>query len=198
VLRNILQAAVKGGAIRSNPCAGIRVARAKRQEPVFLRPDQVHRLAAEVANPPRPTRHPQRRYPEYRLLILFAAYTGLRASELAALKVRRLSLLDPKRASVEVVEAVTEVGAKEVDGGLALGDTKNNSHRRVGIPAFLIEELRKHTNDMGPDDLIFRSPEGGPLRHKNFYDRHFRPAVAHAGLPSRTRFTTSVTRTRLS
>jgi hypothetical protein len=49
---------VKGGAIRSNPCAGIRVARAKRQEPVFLRPDQVHRLAEEVANPPRPTRHP--------------------------------------------------------------------------------------------------------------------------------------------
>jgi integrase len=188
VLRNVLQTAVKGGAIRSNPCAGIKVARAKPQEPVFLTPDQVHRLAEEVARPPRPPRHPQRRYPEYRLLVLFAAYTGLRASELAALKVRRMSLLNQKRASLQVVEAMTEVGAREVEGGLALGDTKNNSHRRVGIPAFLVEELREHTAGLGPDDLVFRSPEGGPFRHKNFYNRHFRPAVARAGLPSRTRF----------
>jgi Phage integrase family len=39
-----------------------------------------------------------------------------------------------------------------------------------------------------PDALVFGAPEGGPLRHRNFYRRRFRPAVADAGLPERTRF----------
>jgi integrase len=188
VLRNVLQTAVKGGAIRSNPCAGIRIAQAKRQEPVFLSVDEVRRLADEIADPPRPSRHAHREYPEYGLLVLFAAYTGLRSSELVALKVRRLSLMNPRQASVEVLEAITEVGAEDGVGGLALGDTKNNGHRRVGIPSFLVHDLVMQTAGMGSDDLVFRSPDGGPLRHKNFYARHFKPAVARAGLPRRTRF----------
>jgi len=39
-----------------------------------------------------------------------------------------------------------------------------------------------------PDDLVFSSPEGGPLRHGNFYVRHFKPAVFRADLSSRTRY----------
>ncbi len=35
---------------------------------------------------------------------------------------------------------------------------------------------------------MFVSPEGGTLNHKNFYRRHFKPAIAAAGLPPQTRF----------
>ncbi len=35
---------------------------------------------------------------------------------------------------------------------------------------------------------MFYSPEGGTLNHKNFYRRHFKPAVLAAGLPAETRF----------
>jgi len=33
-----------------------------------------------------------------------------------------------------------------------------------------------------------RQPDGGPLRHSNWYPRHFKPAVVRAGLPNGTRF----------
>jgi Phage integrase family len=35
---------------------------------------------------------------------------------------------------------------------------------------------------------VFSAPDGGPLRHRNFYRRRFPPAVAEAGLPEGTRF----------
>jgi integrase len=35
---------------------------------------------------------------------------------------------------------------------------------------------------------VFEGPDGGPLRHSNWYPRHFQPAVLRAGLPSGTRF----------
>ncbi len=38
------------------------------------------------------------------------------------------------------------------------------------------------------DDFVFTSSRGGPLRHSNFYARHFKPAVIRAGLPEATRF----------
>jgi len=35
---------------------------------------------------------------------------------------------------------------------------------------------------------VFISPEGGTLNHKNFYRRHFKPAVTAAALSPKTRF----------
>ena len=35
---------------------------------------------------------------------------------------------------------------------------------------------------------MFTAPEGGPLQHRTFYRRFFRPAVESAGLPSALRF----------
>jgi len=35
---------------------------------------------------------------------------------------------------------------------------------------------------------VFTATEGGPLRWRNFYARHFRPAVARARLPKQLRF----------
>ena len=119
-------------------------------------------------------------FPEYSLLVRFAAYTGLRAGELGALRVCRLDLL---RRRVEVTESVSEV-----KGHLVFGPTKTYQNRSVPIPRFLCEEIALALTGKGPDDFVFSAPEGGPLRHGNFYARHFKPALRHAGLPKAVRF----------
>src|SRR5690606_14629884 len=71
----VMGAAVDARLIRDNPCHGVRPPRAaSRHEPRFLTPAEVEALAACVEAP-------------YDLLVRFAAYTGLRWGEVAALRV---------------------------------------------------------------------------------------------------------------
>jgi integrase len=118
----------------------------------FLTAAQVEQLAAVIAAP-------------YPLLVRFDADTGLRAGELAALRVGRLDLL---RGACEVVESATEVANE-----LVWGATKTYERRTV----------RRHA----PDDLVFTMPEGGPLREPKFAGRDLKPAARAAGLPAALR-----------
>jgi len=120
--------------------------------------------------------------PELGLLVRFTAYMGLRAGETAGLRVGKLDFL---RSSVEVCESATEV-----NGQLVYGPTKNYQRRRVPLLPFLRDDLAAHLQAKRRDqsDFVFASPEGGPLRHNNFYRRHFKPAVLQAGLPVTVRF----------
>lgn len=68
------------------------------------------------------------------------------------------------------------------DKGLIFGSTKTGVTRSVGIPMFLADMLADQMEG-GPDSLVFTSLQGGPLRHGNFYRRHFKPAV-RAALPA--------------
>jgi integrase len=103
-------------------------------------------------------------------LITFAAYTGLRAGELAALRWERVDLL---RGSVDVAEAYAEV-----HGRLELGPTKTYSRRTVALPQLLVEMLAPRAKLTG---LVFEAAEGGPIRQSNFYSRVFIPASVRAG-----------------
>jgi hypothetical protein len=79
VLRLILGLAVKAGALKANPVTEVEVARTNRSEMIFLDPDEIMALATEVAAPPQRYRRGERRregYPEYSLLVRFAAFTG--------------------------------------------------------------------------------------------------------------------------
>ncbi len=69
--------------------------------------------------------------------------------------------------------------------GLIFGSTKTGKVRTLGIPRFLVAMLADHLDAItaNPDALVFTSPQGGPLRHGNFYRRHFKPAV-RAALPA--------------
>jgi integrase len=112
----------------------------------------------------------------------FAAYTGLRAGEIGALRVKRI---DFRRGRVEVAESVSDVAGK-----LIVGPTKTYANRHVPMPPRLLDEL---SNYLGPrrndrEGLVFTSPQGGPLRHGNFYKSKFKPAVRAAGLPEGLRF----------
>ncbi len=169
VARLVLGVAVEGGAIKANPAAGLRLPRPAKAEMHFLCPKEVRSLAETIQAP-------------YGTLVRFAAYTGLRAGEIGALRVGRLDLL---RGSVDVSESLADV-----NGRLIFGPTKTYACRRVPLPPFLRDEMGRHlgAGPSGPDDLVFTAPGGGPLRHSLFSRRQFKPAVRAVGLPADFRF----------
>jgi integrase len=187
VLRLILGTAVDAQALATNPCDRVRVPRGRREEMHFLSAEQVEALADAIEHPPlRPAGHGasptgRHHFPEYAALVRLAAYSGLRAGEIAGLRVRRLDLLKGK---AEVAETLTDVDGTLVSNAT----TKSGKVRTVPIPRFIADEVAPLLAGKSPDDYVFTSPEGGPLRHSNFYRRRFRPAVERAGLPDGVRF----------
>jgi integrase len=112
-------------------------------------------------------------------LVRFAAFTGLRAGEIVALRVKCLDLM---RRTVEV-----NASGSEAYGELQIVATKTYERRTVPIPRSLIDELAAHVSGCSPDEFVWRSPQGGPFRHDNWFKRHFKPALVRAGLPEGTR-----------
>lgn len=170
VLRLVLGYAQENGGIRTNPALRLGLPRSKKEEMHFLSAEEVWRLARAV------TEH-------WRAFILMAAFTGLRAGELEALRVKNLDLMHGR---VTVTESASEVAGERV-----VGETKNYQRRTVPLPPALVAELREHMKRRGATrttDLVFVSPEGEPIRHSNFYRRQFKPAVATAGVEPALRF----------
>jgi integrase len=105
----------------------------------FLSEDEVEKLATAITYPEKhPSGHgaaPTGRteFPEYGLLVRFAAHTGLRAGELGALRTGQLDLL---RRREEVTEFVSEV-----KGRLVFGPTKTYQNRSVPMPRFLCDKI---------------------------------------------------------
>jgi integrase len=169
VLRLVFATALGAGAITQNPVVGVRLPRSTAAEMLFLSPQQVVALADAIDL-------------RYRTLVIFAAYTGIRAGEIEALRTRRVDL---GRGVVDVVESLADVR-----GQLVFGPTKTHSRRTVRLPEFLCELLGAHleSRPADPDALVFVGEQGGPIRHNLFYARRFKPAVRAAGLPERLPF----------
>ncbi|CAN5743072.1 site-specific integrase [soil metagenome] len=159
----IVRTAEIDGLIARSPCLGIELpADTAREEMHFLTVEQVAALA---------NAHDDR----YRAAILTAAYTGLRAGELWALRLPRVNLLKRR---LEVVESLSEVR-----GELVTGPTKTKTRRAVTLPAFLAELLGKHIgHHPSREGYIFTAARGGPVRHHNYKVRHFAKAVAATDL----------------
>jgi integrase len=157
VLKPVMDHAVDSGYLRANPVIGVTVPRTVKQEMCFLTADEVSALARETGE-------------RYGLLVTFAAYTGLRAGELAALRVGRLDLM---RKVVHVRESVT------LQAPYTYGPTKTYAERTVTLPGFLIDPLMAYVASRAsePERFVFESSEGKPLVYGTFYSTHFRPAV---------------------
>jgi integrase len=179
VLRGVLGTAVDSRRIAVNPAIGVKLDKAKarraRSEQAakrhYLTPEQINDLAGAMGSD------------EYRLFVLFAAYAGARAGEIAGLRVSDLDLGDTP--VVHIRRAV-----EEVHGALVLGATKNGEPRTVRLPRFLVAELRLHLARTGRrrGAWLFQSPEGGQLRHSNFYRRSYQPAAEASDMPEGLRF----------
>ena len=189
-LSMIFTEATRSNALRINQVEGVRVKRSARSEMVFLSVEEVQRLANEVSfylRRFRGGREERIDVPQYGLLVRFASQTGLRAGEIAALRVGRINV---GRHLVNVVESVSEVSKKDAPDGLLYGPTKNYERRTVPMPSTLTAELAAHlaTRPDDPAAFVFTSVLGAPLRHTNFYDRFYKLAVVQAGLLAETRF----------
>lgn len=161
VLSAILSEAVELELLAANPCTRMRgLPTVNSDEPLFLSAEQVRTLAEAMPE-------------HYRLFVYTAAYTGLRAGELAGLRRKDVDLL---RGVVHVRQAL-----KAVDPPV-FGGPKTGKARTVTLPKFLRQRLDEHLSGpipggAGADALVFTSPEGGVLRHGLFMARVWRPTI---------------------
>lgn len=136
-LSKVFAHAVKHKIIPANPCAVVDKPRRVHSGPGFLEPEQVEAVASELdgAAP-------------YGLIVRFAAFSGLRAGELAALRIRDINFL---RRHVGVRRTV-----QRVKGGRQFG-TPKTARRTRDVPLSrdllgdLAAYLEKHPNRNDPD-----------------------------------------------
>ncbi|WP_375481979.1 tyrosine-type recombinase/integrase [uncultured Mycobacterium sp.] len=201
VLRSVFVYALRHKAIVTNPIDGVDFSansakrRNRRHHP--LTAEQVAAVAGSIGT----------RYPVYELLTLFAAYTGLRAEELAGLEVGDLVFAPGPHASVNVRRA------KKRRTGLWVTDTLKSakSARTVPLPPWLAERmadyLTEHPRADEPTAPLWPNRVLGGVRRRGyravapldysepvdttaFYKNVLRPALAAVGLPASTRATT--------
>jgi integrase len=171
--------------IPSSPCVAVEKPRLVRQEQSFLLPEQVAAIVQEL-----------NKVPPYGLLVKTAAYTGLRAGELAALRIGDVMLMRPGYEHVKVQRTVSRV-----EGEWVFSQPKSaNSVRDVPLPGFLVAELREyidaHPRRSEPSAPLWparrRGGYGtnrgalvwdGQISIGHVYATHFLPALERLGIP---------------
>lgn len=109
----------------------------------------------------------------------------MRAGELWALQTSMISFLKPRE--VQVRQSVSELS----DARLVTKAPKTGEGRWISLDQTTVETLARHIEKYpSPGGWVFTSPEGRQVRHGNFRDDHFLPAVDRLGdtLPQGFRF----------
>jgi integrase len=168
LLRAILNTAADDGRIKRNPC---RIKGADQEyspeRPVASVP-QVYALADQM--PPR-----------FRVLVLAAAFTGLRWGELIAL--RRCDV-DTDEKTIRVPRRLAQLSS----GQMVAGPTKSEAgFRTVALPELIVDDVRDHLTRFaksGDAALIFVGEKGAMLKRGNWRRSVKWPdAIKQAGLP---------------
>jgi integrase len=164
VLTGSLDAAVRSRRLAVNPAVGVSLPRLRPRSRRYLSHGEVLRLLDAASGQALP--------------IAVLAYVGIRWGELAGMRVRSLDML---RGRLEVVETVDEI-----NGVLTPGTPKDHERRSVALPKSLRAELAAHLNGKQPNDYVFTSRTGSPLRSGNFRRDVFDPAARATGLDGLT------------
>lgn len=109
----------------------------------------------------------------YRLLIQFAVFTGMRSGEIRGLQ---WGDIDWSSGQIHIRRSWKEGQYHEPKTQASL--------RRIGLPEFLVTELRtwRLACPKGDDDLVFPNLAGRPMSNTNLLQRGFYPALRRAGL----------------
>jgi integrase len=158
----ILGEAVDEGLIGANPCRKLRLTFDNGPERPHASADEVDAIAGRVAA-------------DHALIIITAAYTGMRWGELAGLQWIRTYLDDDPRIQID-----PEFGSlHETSGRLELGPPKTSaSVRPIHLPPFLVNLLTEHRNRHPNARFVFTGADGGLHRRSNFRRRIWLPALA--------------------
>ena len=142
ILRRILETAVKDRAIPWNPCEGISLPKVEVQkERRYLTMPELLTLS-EAAD---------RRRNKYGTLVLTMGTTGMRFSEIRALRVRNIDFRDCR---IRVCE-----NAVPDTSGVIVGTPKNGEPRIVPFPKRLLHDrLMARCAGKGENDLVFERP----------------------------------------
>jgi integrase len=179
VLSTVLGSAKDYGLLVTNPAAGIKLPkerRGKRKTKPHITPEQFDELVSAMEEP-------------YASMVFVAIYTGLRVSELAALKWN-----DVGKDSITVDERFCRGDWSE--------PKSDASNATIGVDRCVVERMHrlklltvegrcggrgavrkyKVVKSDGPDDLVFQSlRKGAPLRDNNILSRHIKPAGRKLG-----------------
>ncbi|MFD7656014.1 tyrosine-type recombinase/integrase [Actinosynnema sp. NPDC059797] len=162
LLSMILGEAVDEGLIGANPCRKLRLNTGDQPERPYADAGEVAALAGRVVAP------------ENAVLIVTAAYTGLRWGELAGLQWGRVDM-----AKAEIRVDAKDGALHEVRGRLELGPPKTPaSVRTVHLPKFLTELLAELRHRNPGARFVFTGVDGGLHRRSNFRRRVWVPALA--------------------
>ncbi|MGH9919817.1 MAG: site-specific integrase, partial [Nitrososphaerales archaeon] len=133
-LNRVLGAAVDNELIGRNPMRGVKPPGSASPPMRFLSHDEVATLASRIDR-------------RYRSLVLVAAYTGLRAGELVALRRKHVDVLHH---AIAVVEQ-----AQYISGAYVVSAPKSAAGRRsVSVPTVVLNELEDHLkiySEPGPE-----------------------------------------------
>jgi integrase len=180
-LKKVFRHAQHDRLITYNPCDGVKLPKNHAAEdfiPIFLTTTQVEALAAQLdaAEP-------------YDLLVRFAAYTGLRAAELAGLRVRDLDLV---AGHVSVRQTVQRIKGQWVFG---TPKSKRSTRDVPLVDSGMIRDLKKykmaHPRSGEPDALLWPGRNVGShavnyervLDVGSFRRNYFRPALKALQMP---------------
>lgn len=156
---SILADAIDERLVAHNPFRGAVAAlpASKHEEMVFLTRGEFDTLQRGVQD-------------DYRLLVRLLAYTGLRWSEATALRIRDVDILGRR---LHVVQA----WKRTPESYFEMGEPKSRRSRRtITIPHSLADELIPLTSRPG-DELLFLTRYDRPVRHSNFRQRVWLPAL---------------------
>lgn len=182
VLRAICEEARKRKLISVNPCDDL--PKIKNRKRTITIPTQaevealVARLSSPTADDPKGW-HDER----WALIVEAAAYSGLRAGELAGL---RVSDFNAAKRSLNVERTIVDVA-----GELRLDTPKSDRGTRVvsDLDPGLCERLSERCGGLASRDYLFgdhdTSGKPRPLNHGNFYRRIFKKACAGLGVEMR-------------
>ena len=153
--------AIEQGHRGDNPMRRLRRSRAGEHE----KPDMVCLTPQEFG-------HLRSLVPEsWRAFLTVLAGTGMRFGEAVALEVGDVDLL-AETPIVRVTKAL-----KRIPGGFEVGPPKSRKSRRtISLSGDLVDVLAPLVT-RGRHELLFHSPEGHAVRHSNFYNRVWAPAV---------------------
>jgi integrase len=177
VLASVLGSAKQFGLLVTNPTEGLQLPkekRGKRKTKPHITPEQFDELLGEIPEP-------------YATMVFVAIYTGLRVSELAALKWNDVGF-----------DSIT------IDERFCRGDwsepKSDASNATIGVDRCVVERIHrlklltvelqaghsvqkyKIVKSDGPEDLVFQSVRtGAPLRDNNVLTRFIKPAGRKLG-----------------
>lgn len=159
--------------IARNPCRKIALPERDEREQRFFTPEEV-RAIYDVFDP------------RYKAMVLVGCFAGLRIGEQAALRTSDVLFGHG--------EIFVRQGAFEPKAGpVQIGPLKTRYSRgRVDVPQFLLDELSTHLKAYPPavagsaQGFVFPSPDGEPLRPRNWRRRYWDRAVKTADIDPAT------------